>query len=165
MYTRYLLFDHFQFALIQGPNIPGSYTILLLTALDFTSITSHIHNWHCFHCGFHSSFLLELFFHSSPVAYGAPIDWRVHLSVSFFFFFFTFSYCSLGFKARILKWFAIPFSSGPHFVKSLHHDLSELVTLYGMVHSFIELDKAVVHVISLASFLWLWFSFCLPSGE
>ena len=27
-------------------------------------------------------------------------------------------------KARILKWFAIPFSSGPHFVRPLHHDLS-----------------------------------------
>ena len=26
-----------------------------------------------------------------------------------------------------------------------------------MAHSFIELDKAVVHVISLASFLCLWF--------
>ena len=25
-------------------------------------------------------------------------------------------------KARILKWFAIPFSSGPHSVRSLHHD-------------------------------------------
>ena len=25
-------------------------------------------------------------------------------------------------KARILKWFAIPISSGPHSVKSLHHD-------------------------------------------
>ena len=29
-----------------------------------------------------------------------------------------------------------------------------------MVHSFIELEKAVVHVISLIHFLWLWFSFC-----
>ena len=29
-------------------------------------------------------------------------------------------------KARILKWFAIPFSSGPHSVRSLHHDLSVL---------------------------------------
>ena len=29
-------------------------------------------------------------------------------------------------KARILKWFVIPFSSGPHFVKTLHHDLSIL---------------------------------------
>ena len=26
-------------------------------------------------------------------------------------------------KARILKWFAIPFSSGPHFVRTRHHDL------------------------------------------
>ena len=26
-------------------------------------------------------------------------------------------------KARMLKWFAIPFSSGPHFVRTLHHDL------------------------------------------
>ena len=25
-------------------------------------------------------------------------------------------------KARILKWFAIPFCSGPHFVRTLHHD-------------------------------------------
>ena len=36
------------------------------------------------------------------------------------------------------------------------------MTLQGMAHSFIELDKAVVHVVSLTSFLWLWFSFCLP---
>ena len=29
-------------------------------------------------------------------------------------------------KARILKWFAIPFCSGPCFVRTLHHDLSIL---------------------------------------
>ena len=28
-------------------------------------------------------------------------------------------------KARILKWFDIPFSSVPHFVRPLHHDPSE----------------------------------------
>ena len=40
------------------------------------------------------------------------------------------------------------------------------VTLQDMAHSFIESDKAVIHVISLVSFLWLQFSFCLPSdGE
>ena len=32
-----------QFALIHGPNIPGSYAILLFTASDLASITSHIH--------------------------------------------------------------------------------------------------------------------------
>ena len=42
------LVDHFQFTLIHGPNIPGSYAILLFTTLDFTSITSHIHSWMLF---------------------------------------------------------------------------------------------------------------------
>ena len=41
----HLLFDHFQFTLIHGPKISGSYAILFFTASDFTSITSHIHNW------------------------------------------------------------------------------------------------------------------------
>ena len=31
--------------LIHGSNIPGSYAILLFTASDFTSITSHTHSW------------------------------------------------------------------------------------------------------------------------
>ena len=52
-------------------------------------------------------------------------------------------------KARILKWFAIPFSSGSHSAS------------LGWPHrawlSFIELDKAVVRVIRLTSFLGLWF--------
>ena len=40
------------------------------------------------------------------------------------------------------------------------------MALHGMAYSFIELDKAVVHVVILVSFLWLWFSVCLPSdGE
>ena len=39
------MFDHFQFALIHGPDISGSYAILLFTASDLASITSHIHNW------------------------------------------------------------------------------------------------------------------------
>ena len=56
-------------------------------------------------------------------------------------------------KARILKWFAIPFSSRPHFVRTLHHDPSVLGDLHGMAHSFIELDKAVVCVIRLGSCL------------
>ena len=38
-------------------------------------------------------------------------------------------------------------------------------TEQGMAHSFIELDKAVVHVINLISFLWRWFSLCLPSDR
>ena len=48
-----------------------------------------------------------------------------------------------------------------HFPSPVDQVLSELstitclswVVLHGMAHSFIELDKAVVHVISLFSFL------------
>ena len=38
-------------------------------------------------------------------------------------------------KVRILKWFAIPFSSGPHSVIPLHHDPSLLggPTWHGLV--------------------------------
>ena len=73
----------------------------------------------------------------------------------------------MGFS-RQEYWSGLPFSS------PVDHALSELstmtcpswVVLHCMAHSFTELDKAVVHVIRLASFLWLWFSFSLPSdGE
>ena len=60
-----------EFTLIHGLNIPGSYAILFFIALDLTSITSHIHNW-AFSFGSASSFFLELFLHSSLVAYWAP---------------------------------------------------------------------------------------------
>ena len=83
---------------------------------------------HCFHFGSGSSFFLELFLHSSPVAYWTPTYLRVHLSVSYLF---PFSYCSQVrnskvriLKVRILKWFAIPFSRGRCFVRILHHDTS-----------------------------------------
>ena len=40
------------------------------------------------------------------------------------------------------------------------------VAVHGMARSFTELDKAVVHVTRLVSFLCLWFSVCLLSdGE
>ena len=56
-------------------------------------------------------------------------------------------------KARILS--GLPF---PSLVEHVLSDLSIMtcpswVALHGMAHSFIELDKAVVHVISLISFL------------
>ena len=55
--------------------------------------------------------------------------------------------------------------SGLPFPSPVDHVLSEFstmicpswVALHSMPHSFIELDKAVVHVITLVSFLWLWF--------
>ena len=157
----HLLFDHFQFTLIHGPNIQGSYAILLFTASDFTSITSHINNWVLFCFGSIPSFFLELFLHSSPVAYWASSDLGSSsfciLSFCLFILFMEFS--------RQVYWSGLPFPS------PVDRILSQLcimtcpswVVLYDMAYSFIELDKAVVHVISLISLLWLWFSFFLPS--
>ena len=45
--------EPFQFTSIHGPNIPGSYAILLFTASDLASITSHIHNWVLFSLWLH----------------------------------------------------------------------------------------------------------------
>ena len=54
--------------------------------------------WFCF--GSVSSFFLELFLHWSPVAYWAPTNLGVHLSVSYLF---AFSYCSWGTQGRNLR--------------------------------------------------------------
>ena len=108
-----------------------------------------------------SSFLVELFFHYSPVAYWAPTDLGISsFSVLSFCLFILF----MGFSKK-------EYWSGLLFPSPVDHVMSELSTithlswllLHGIVHSFIELDKAVVHGIRLASVLWLWFSICLPS--
>ena len=118
----------------------------------------------CFCFGSLSSFFLELFLHWYPVAFWAPTDLEsLPFSVLSFCFFILF----MGFS-RQEYWSCLPFPC------PVDHVLSELstmtssswVALQGMAHSFIELDKAVVHVIRLVSSLWLWFSICLPSeGE
>ena len=130
------------------------YSIRLLLPVTFTA-------GHRFCFGSFTYFFLKLFLHSSPVTYWAPTN----LGSSFFS---VLSFCLLilfmGFS-RQEYWCGLPFPS------PVVHVLSELsimtcpswVVLHSMADSFIELDKAVVHVTSLISFLWLWFSFCLPS--
>ena len=51
----------------------------------------------CFPFGSVSSFFLELFLYSSPVAYGYLPTWRDHLSVSYLF---PFSHCSWGSQGK-----------------------------------------------------------------
>ena len=51
-----------------------------------------------------------------------------------------------------MTWFAIPFYNGPRFVRTHHHDPSIWVALHSRANSFIELDKAMILVISLVSF-------------
>ena len=130
---------------------------LLLSLVTFTTGC-------CFCFGSIPSFFLELFLHWSPVAYWAPTDLG---SSSFSVLSFCFFILFMGFS-RQECWSGLPFPS------PVDHILSELsimtrlswVALHGMAPSFTELDKAVVHVIRLVSFLWLRFSVCLSSdGE
>ena len=136
---------------IHGPNIPGSYAVLFFTVLTLlpspvTSTTGHI-----FHFDSASSFFLELILHSSPVAYWAPIDLgNSSFSAMCFCFFILFMKFS-----RQEYWSGLPFASPVDQVLS---ELSSTtrqswVALHGMAHSFIELNKAVIHVISLVHFL------------
>jgi len=102
-----------------------------------------------------SSFFQVVFLHSS-LAYNILDTYCPGRVISQGRIFFAFSYCSWGSQGKNSKWFAIPFSSEPSFVGTLHHDSSILGAMYGMTH---ELHKAVIHVIIFVTFLWLWFSF------
>ena len=106
-------------------------------------------------CGFCfgsiSSFFLELFLHSSPVAYWTPADLG---SSSFSVLSFCLFILFVGFS-RQEYWGALPF---PFPVDHVLPELSTMihpswVALNSMVHCFIELDKAVILVIRLVSFL------------
>ena len=97
------------------------------------------------------SFFLELFHHSSPVAYWAPTDlWSSSFSVLSFRLFILF-----------MRFSRQEYRSGLPFPSPVDHVLSELYTmthpswvaLHGMAHSFRELYKAVVHVISLVIYI------------
>ena len=70
--------------------------------------------------------------------------------------------------SRQEHWSGLPFSSPVDHVWSKLSTVNHpsWVVLHSMAHSFTELDKTVVHVIRLVSFLWLWFSVRLTSdGE
>ena len=125
----HLLFDHFQFALIHGPNVPGSYAMLLLTASNLASITSPIHNWVLFLLWLYPSSISPLI-SSSTLGTDQPGEFIFQYPI-----FLPFHTVHGVLKARILKWFAIPFSSGPHSVRALHHDPSVLSgpTWHGLV--------------------------------
>ena len=136
MFTLTHLFNHIQFTLIHGPKIPGSHGILLFTASDFTSITSHIHNWAMFSlwfCLFILSGVTSPLISTSILGTYLPRQFTCQCPI-----FLPFHAVHRVLKARILQWFAIPFSSG--------HILSELstmtrpswVALHGIAHRFMS---------------------------
>ena len=133
VHSCHLLFDHFQFALIHGPSIPDSYAILLFTASDLASITSHIHNWVLFLLCLHPFILsgvISPLISSSIQGNYWPGEFIFQCPI-----FMPFHTLHGVLKWRILKWFAILFSSGPHAVRPLHHEPSVLgsPTWHGLV--------------------------------
>ena len=116
----HLLFDHFQFTSIHGPDIPGSYAILLFTASDLVSITSHIHSWVLFLLWLHPFILFRVI---SPLISSSILGTYQPREFLFWYPIILLFHTVHGvLKVRILKWLAIPFSSGPHSVRPLHHD-------------------------------------------
>ena len=110
--------------------------------LVFASITSHIHNWVLFLLSLQPFILSEVISLLIGNILGTypPGEFLYQYLIIL-----PFHTVHGVLKARILKWFAIPFSSGPHFVRPLNHDPPILGCPRDMV-SFIELDKAVVLV-------------------
>ena len=139
--------------------VPMPYCFLLHWTLLLSPVTSTTGCCFCF--GSVSSFFLKLFLCYSTVAYWAPTDLG---SSSFSVLSFCLFILFMGFS-RQEYWGGLPFPSPVGHVVSEFSTMTHLswVALLVMAHSFIELDKAVVYVIRLVSFLWLWFSFCLPS--
>ena len=89
----------------------------------------------CFHFGSICSFFLEL------GVYWAPTD----LGSSFFSVLFAFSCCSRGSQGKNIEMVCHSLSSGPCFLRTLHHDPFVLRGPTGMAPHFIELDKAGIH--------------------
>ena len=115
--------------------------------------TSHIHSWVCCFCFVSvSPLFLELFLHSSPAAYWVPTNLG---SSSFSVISFCLFILFMGFS-RQEYWSGLPF---PCPVDNVLSEISTMthpswVALHSKAHSLVELDDAVVHVISLVSFLW-----------
>ena len=108
----------FNFPLFMDVTFQVLNAILLFPASDFTSITSHNHNLELF------LLWLHLFIPSgviSPPFSSSILD--TYPAGEFIFQCHTvlpFHTVREVLKARILNWFAIPFSSGPRFVRTLH---------------------------------------------
>ena len=98
---------------------------------------------------------------SCSVVSDSATPWTLKSS-SFSVLFFAFSYCSWGSQSKntevvchsLLQWTTFCQNSP---LWPIHLEWPHTSRL-----SFIELDQAVVHLIRLASFLWLWFQCVCP---
>ena len=137
--------------------VPMQYCSLQHWTLLLSPVTSTA--GYCFCFGPILSFFLELFLHWSPVAYWALTNLG---SSSFSILSFCLFILFMGSQGKntevvchsLLQWTTLCQTSPPW---PAHPGWPHTAWL-----SFLELDKAVVRVIRLASFLWLWFQSVCP---
>ena len=125
--------------------VPMHYCCLQYWTLLPSPVTSTTWVFFCF--GSISSFSLELFLHWFLVAYWAPTDLQ---SSTFSFLYFWLFILFMGFSRQECR-SGLPFHSpGDHVLSELSSTARpSWVALNGMAYSFIQLYKAVVHVIRL----------------
>ena len=142
-------------------NLPCFMGLTFQVSMQYCSLQHRtlLSSWFTFTTGHH--FTLGQSLHSSPVDYWAPTD----LGSSSFSVISFCLFILLTEFSRHEYWSGLPFPSPVDHVLSDLSTMTHLswVALHGMAHSFFELDKTVVPVINLISFLWLWFSLCLFS--
>ena len=118
---------------IHGPNIPGSYAILFVIASDFTFTTRHIHNWVSFLL-WPRCFILSEAIRNCPLLFPSSIVDTFWLIVQCHIFLYFHTVHGVSQQEYC---FAIPSSSGPHFVRTLHYDPSVLGALHGMAIAWV----------------------------
>ena len=92
--------------------------------MDLASITSHIHSWVLFLLWLHPFILSGVI---SPLISSSILGtYRPGEFLFQYLIILLFHTVHGVLKVRILKWFPIPFSSGPRSVRPLHHDPSVL---------------------------------------
>ena len=117
--------------------IPMQYCSLQCWSLLLSPDTTTVECCFCF--GLASSFLLELFLHSSQVAFRSPTD----LGSSSFnvITFLSFHTVHGVLKSIMLKWFTTPFSSGPHLFIPGKQSLFTLENLFNIIYHITKFPK------------------------
>ena len=153
MFTLAISCDHFQFSLIHGPNIPGSYAILLFIALNLSSITSPIHNWVVFLLWLHPFLLSGVI---SPLISSSTLGTYDLGSSSFSVLSFCLFILFMGFS-RQEYWSGFPFPC------PVDHMLSELFTMtrpsWGPYTAWLIVSLSYTRLLSMWSD-WLVFCDC-----
>ena len=153
-------------SLINGPNIPGSYAILLFTTLDFPFTTRHIHNGTLFSLWlslFIPSGAISSLFSSSTLGTFQPgkLIFQCHI-------FFAFSYCSWGSQGKSTE---VAYHSllkvlylHKIFRSSSHQDLSYTGAeyMYVIFKSIKLMKNTFIWILTLS----VWFNWlCVPPGQ